>query len=226
VERPEAIYRHLREIGLAHLQFIPCAEPEAYRPDPEAYGRFLCAIYDLWRQDFRGGVPQVMVRNFESLLHLYAGLEAPECTLMPSCGVYVVVEHDGGVYACDFYVDDEHRLGDVMSDDLQALLDGQQQHDFGRLKTRLHHACRACPWQRLCQGGCTHHRPSPPGLNWFCESFKALFRHAGKELAIMGNAVARQQQGIAPEPAIPPGKVGRNDPCPCGSGKKFKRCCG
>ena len=21
-------------------------------------------------------------------------------------------------------------------------------------------------------------------------------------------------------------KVGRNDPCPCGSGKKFKRCCG
>src|SRR5439155_23933325 len=23
----------------------------------------------------------------------------------------------------------------------------------------------------------------------------------------------------------PPPKVGRNDPCPCGSGKKFKRCC-
>ncbi|MDO6748167.1 SEC-C metal-binding domain-containing protein [Gilvimarinus sp. 1_MG-2023] len=21
-------------------------------------------------------------------------------------------------------------------------------------------------------------------------------------------------------------KVGRNDPCPCGNGKKFKRCCG
>jgi len=21
-------------------------------------------------------------------------------------------------------------------------------------------------------------------------------------------------------------KVGRNDPCPCGSGKKFKNCCG
>jgi preprotein translocase subunit SecA len=21
-------------------------------------------------------------------------------------------------------------------------------------------------------------------------------------------------------------KVGRNDPCPCGSGKKFKQCCG
>jgi uncharacterized protein YecA (UPF0149 family) len=21
-------------------------------------------------------------------------------------------------------------------------------------------------------------------------------------------------------------KIGRNDPCPCGSGKKYKRCCG
>ncbi|WP_252349118.1 SEC-C metal-binding domain-containing protein [Ochrobactrum sp. BTU1] len=21
-------------------------------------------------------------------------------------------------------------------------------------------------------------------------------------------------------------KVGRNDPCPCGSGKKYKKCCG
>jgi uncharacterized protein len=23
-----------------------------------------------------------------------------------------------------------------------------------------------------------------------------------------------------------PGKIGRNDPCPCGSGKKYKKCCG
>lgn len=26
-----------------------------------------------------------------------------------------------------------------------------------------------------------------------------------------------------PKPAAP--KVGRNDPCPCGSGQKFKKCC-
>jgi hypothetical protein len=30
----------------------------------------------------------------------------------------------------------------------------------------------------------------------------------------------------APRPAPPPTKVGRNDPCPCGSGKKYKYCCG
>ncbi len=29
-----------------------------------------------------------------------------------------------------------------------------------------------------------------------------------------------------PKPAIAEKKVGRNEPCPCGSGKKFKNCCG
>ena len=28
-----------------------------------------------------------------------------------------------------------------------------------------------------------------------------------------------------PTPYIAPPKVGRNDPCPCGSGKKYKKCC-
>lgn len=31
--------------------------------------------------------------------------------------------------------------------------------------------------------------------------------------------------GTKPSPPSPP-RTGRNDPCPCGSGKKFKRCCG
>ena len=30
----------------------------------------------------------------------------------------------------------------------------------------------------------------------------------------------------APTPYVAPPKVGRNEPCPCGSGKKYKKCCG
>jgi len=29
-----------------------------------------------------------------------------------------------------------------------------------------------------------------------------------------------------PEPILAAPKVGRNEPCPCGSGAKFKKCCG
>ncbi|MDJ0685771.1 MAG: SEC-C metal-binding domain-containing protein [Alphaproteobacteria bacterium] len=33
-----------------------------------------------------------------------------------------------------------------------------------------------------------------------------------------------RKQGQAPAASQTP-RVGRNDPCPCGSGKKFKHCC-
>jgi len=185
VKYPREIYSHLRGLGLAHLQFIPCVEPAAFRPSPEAYGDFLCQLFDVWTRDFRGGVPAATVRNFESLLHLYAGLPAPECTLMESCGVYLVVEHDGGVYPCDFYVEPEWRLGDVRKDSLLELLNGERQREFGALKARLHPLCEECSYLGRCLGGCTRHRPAPEGLNLYCESFKALFQHAGERMERM-----------------------------------------
>jgi uncharacterized protein len=39
-------------------------------------------------------------------------------------------------------------------------------------------------------------------------------------------AWTRRDDAPSIAPAARPQKVGRNDPCPCGSGKKFKRCCG
>ena len=49
-------------------------------------------------------------------------------------------------------------------------------------------------------------------------------------LAWKGSAINIENAPIdsmkAPKPGIDFSKVGRNDPCPCGSGKKYKRCCG
>ena len=220
VKYPRQVFAHLRQLGLTHLQFIPCVEPANRRPDPEAYGAFLCQVFDLWCKDFRQGLPRATVRNFESLLHLYAGYPSPECTLMEACGVYLVVEHDGSVYPCDFYVEPQWRLGDVTQDSLQALLNSQRQKAFGQLKAQLCQSCQVCPWVSYCRGGCTRHRPDPGELNLFCDAFQALFRHAEPRMermvAQLGKQNAPVQAGV---------KVGRNAACPCGSGKKFKRCC-
>lgn len=65
--------------------------------------------------------------------------------------------------------------------------------------------------------------------------FVARYRYQGKPLAHHELAVFRRDEGrwyyvdgtINPKPAQRvAAKVGRNDPCPCGSGKKFKKCCG
>jgi SEC-C motif-containing protein len=69
--------------------------------------------------------------------------------------------------------------------------------------------------------------------------FIARFRLHGREQALSENSRFRKQDGRwlyvdgktsldpgAAAAAAPGPKVGRNDPCPCGSGQKFKRCCG
>lgn len=50
-----------------------------------------------------------------------------------------------------------------------------------------------------------------------------------KALARAESATQREAlgDGQAPQPVVREGeKIGRNDPCHCGSGKKFKKCCG
>jgi len=66
--------------------------------------------------------------------------------------------------------------------------------------------------------------------------FEASYSQADKkinhhELATFGKIDGRwyfvSGEGVAPKPVVRSApKVGRNDPCSCGSGKKFKKCCG
>ena len=65
--------------------------------------------------------------------------------------------------------------------------------------------------------------------------FRARFRHEGRLSIHHEVSNFRRENGrwlyrdgvVKPQKeGMPAGKVGRNDPCPCGSGRKFKKCCG
>jgi preprotein translocase subunit SecA len=43
---------------------------------------------------------------------------------------------------------------------------------------------------------------------------------------ILENVTTNKERESKKEPTIKKDKPGRNDPCPCGSGKKYKKCCG
>ncbi|NOZ60785.1 MAG: anaerobic sulfatase maturase [Calditrichaeota bacterium] len=245
VNFPEEIFNFLRDIGLNYMQFIPAIEPHAIDPKkvapftvpPKKYGEFLCVIFDLWMNSFVDGMPTTSVRFFESALYSYVDLNPPECSLMPECGVYVVVEHNGDVYSCDFFVDPQWKLGNIMQHSLTEMLNSPRQTEFGRLKKNLTNECKNCPWLRHCWGGCTKNRlnnPENQNLDYLCSAYKTFFSYADDRLKKMADEW-KQKQG-AEQAAIrqkirqmvAEGKlvVGRNDPCPCGSGKKFKKCCG
>ncbi len=68
-----------------------------------------------------------------------------------------------------------------------------------------------------------------------CAGYKAFFQHIDRPLTILakllrqGKPAAQVMEVLQAEEARPApvrGKVGRNDPCPCGSGRKYKKCHG
>jgi uncharacterized protein len=189
VRRPKEIYEFHKHLGLVHMQFIPCVETDPDDPSrgapfcaPDlAYGDFLIELFDLWRADFRDGEPTTFIRYFDALFYLYVDREPPDCTLSPECGNYLVVEHDGSVYACDFFVEDRWKLGNVMDGRLVHMLNSARQNGFGRRKAELPAPCRACEWVRFCRGGCPKDRDRDPrdeGLNHFCRGTKKFLTHA------------------------------------------------
>jgi uncharacterized protein len=241
VKHAQDIYEYHKSNGLNHMQFIPCVEPDhddptkaaGYSVDADSFGDFLCDIFDLWSQDFKNGRPTTSIRWFDSVFYTYVGYEAPECTLLKECGVYVVVEHNGNVYSCDFFVEPKWHLGNLMENKLDDLLNSPLQNEFGKVKTQLPPECHTCQWLKHCWGGCPKDRQGDPadnGSNHFCRSYIKFFEHADAKLKKLAEQWKREQQaGQIREDGFSKKafeNVGRNDLCPCGSGKKFKNCHG
>ena len=111
------IYDYLVGQGFQYLQFIPCVETDPQSGEvaefsvrPEQYGDFLCEVFDRW---YNGGHPEVSVRDFDSILARYLGQDASVCCYQERCGSYLVVEYNGDLYPCDFFVREDMRLGNL-----------------------------------------------------------------------------------------------------------------
>lgn len=237
---PLEVYRFFREAGVTWLQFIPIVERSGEAGvsersvDADQYGTFLCSIFDEW---IRHDVGSVFVQIFEEAARVWAGMPASLCVLQETCGRGLVIEHNGDVYACDHFVAPEHRRGNVADGDLAAMVESPEQRAFGQAKRdALPRVCRRCEVRFLCHGGCPKERfirsaDGEPGLSYLCPGHRRFFRHAAPQLRLLadiwrqGRAPAEVMTQVALDDAARWRAVGRNDPCPCGSGLKFKRCC-
>jgi len=230
--RAREVYRWLVEQGFDYLQFIPCIELEPgggrmapFSASPEGYGQFLCELFDEWYES--GDYRTISIRTFDSVLNYYVTGRSGMCIFGPTCDVYLVVEHNGDIYPCDFFVRPDMRLGNLMNQLLETFFDNRIHREFAGSKvTDVHPACRACQWWAMCHAGCQKDRVAAGGHDdkrtYLCESYKRFFAHTRSRFEKLRDDVRRQRAATA----VPRGaKVGRNDPCPCGSGKKFKQCC-
>src|SRR5574340_205140 len=193
-EQPRRVYQHLVDLGFRHLQFLPVVERESregrkatpWSVRGEAYGQFLCEVFDYWaRQD----VGRVYVQLFESALNGWLGRPPTLCTCAPTCGRALAVEHNGDLYACDHFVYPEYRRGAVTVEGLAALVDGEEQAAFGRAKAELAARCRECPVRRLCGGDCPKRRlhiaEDGRPISYLCAAYRRFFPHSAQVLEAM-----------------------------------------
>jgi uncharacterized protein len=204
--------------------------------EPLRYGQFLCAIFDEW---VRNDVGRCFVQIFDVSLESWFGMQPSLCVFRETCGEAMIIEHNGDVYSCDHYVYPENRLGNVLETPLKVLAGSEQQRRFGLDKRdRLPRFCRECDFLFACNGECPKHRfvrtpDGEPGLNYLCPGYKLFFGHIDPYMKFMADQLrerkppANVMRWTREQDLRAAGKrqPGRNDPCICGSGKKFKKCC-
>ena len=234
----ERIAQQVTEDGLRLISpdFAGPAKVALWSVEPRQFGRFLCAIFDEW---VRHDVGRTFVQLFDVSLESWTGMEASLCIFRKQCGAALAIEHSGDLYSCDHFVYPENRLGNIMESPLAALVASEQQQHFGEAKeSTLPRYCRECDVRFACNGECPKHRflttpDGEPGLNYLCAGYKMFFHHVDPYMRMMASELAAQRapanvmRWVAEEDArARQGKIGRNDPCSCGSGRKFKQCCG
>lgn len=203
----------------------------------EQFGRFLIAIFDEW---VRRDVGTVFVQTFDAALGSWLG-QHNLCVFSPTCGNAVALEHNGDLYSCDHYVEPAYLLGNIRETSMTELVASEKQTAFGLDKLRtLPKYCRECDVLFACYGECPRNRfitapDGEPGLNYLCAGYKLFFKHIAPAMKTMAGLLrdghwadeimqlSTVRRPMAGEQAP---KLGRNDKCSCGSGKKFKHCHG
>jgi uncharacterized protein len=202
------------------------------------YGHFLSAIFDEW---VRRDVGKVFVNMFDVALGSWVG-QHNLCIFAPTCGNALALEHNGDLYSCDHFVEPDYLLGNIQETHMIELIASDQQLKFGQDKQdSLPRYCRECEVRFACNGGCPRNRfietpDGESGLNYLCAGYKQFFNHIDRPMRIMADLLRRGRYADEIMNILSMEELNRlrqamakaqpNDPCPCGSGKKFRTCHG
>lgn len=198
------IYNFFKKQDFRWLQFIPCLEPmeqergrEKYHLSPEDYGEFLIRLFDLWYADLRRG-RYVSIRHLDNWLSILLGERPESCAMTGRCSVQFVVEGDGGVYPCDFYVTDEWRLGTVGQETFAQMNSCETARRFITASLEVPEACRACEFYPLCRNGCRRDRLTAEDRldrSCYCGAYRRFFTERYPALCDAARYILQARRG-------------------------------
>jgi uncharacterized protein len=185
-DHPDKVFDFFVDMGVKYLQFIPCVELDLetgkvsdFSITPQQYGEFMCRTFDRW---YDYGPQKLSIRDFDSILSQCVAGQHTICTFSKQCSQYIVVEHSGDCFPCDFFVEPAWRLGNIFETSIEKLAAGAKKRNFARAKQSLCNKCLLCRHLAVCRGGCMKDRTALDKdwsrESYFCESYRRFFDYA------------------------------------------------
>lgn len=227
VKHAREVYEFLKDHRLFYQQYIPCVEFDRegelapYAITGQEWGDFLGEIFDLWH---RSDTRRVSIRHHDALMAFFLDGSRQMCTMGGRCDDYLVVEHNGDVYPCDFFVEPDLRIGNIMHDEWGSLTRRPARSAFAVRKGNWREVCDSCPHLPYCSGDCTKHRDHAPegDGSWLCSGWRDFYDTAVPALRDLASSVAASR-GLS-GPLWSPEEYDPDAPCYCGSGRKARNC--
>ena len=193
------VYNFFKSNGFRYIQFIPClddfGEEKGKRPyslSPKDYGRFLISIFDMWYKDLISN-NYISIRMFDNLINMLKGYPPESCDMMGVCSKGTIIEADGSLYPCDFYVIDKWRIGSVLDESFEELIANPKMDEFVETSKNIDEECKTCRHYMLCRSGCRRHKEhcgdGEDLKNIFCESYKLFYDYAENKLKHIARVV-------------------------------------
>lgn len=192
------VYTFFKKENINYTQYIPCLDPlmsgnlvEKTHLSAKTYGTFLKKLFDLWYKDLIKG-KYISIRYFDNLINIILGRGGEACDMKGHCSIQNVIEADGSIYPCDFYVYDQWNLGNINTEDLEDIIVSNKARDFLSGSLKISNKCKLCKWQNICRGGCRRNRENPENLNGLCEAYYEFFEYTASRLIEVAAKIKNQ----------------------------------
>ena len=159
-KNPDELFQFYLDQQFDYVQLIPCLpslnfdEPtDRFALTPRDFANFYKRFFDLWFDQYRSG-HYISVTLFDNLIPMYRGIAPSQCGMLGQCAMQLVVEGNGNVYPCDFYVLDRYVCGNVVNDPLDSIMHAANATLFLNEKRRTCSQCATCPFIHMCHGNC------------------------------------------------------------------------
>lgn len=204
-ENGKLVYNFFKNSGFRYFQFIPCLDKlyseqqKEYTLTDIDYGNFLNDTFELWYQDIMSG-KKTSVRYFDNMIKIILGEKPEACDMVGHCNVNGIIEADGSVYPCDFYVLDEYKLGNINESSYMEMFRSDRAEQFVKSSLKISNRCKVCKYFKLCRSGCKRHKELDENgeyQNRFCKSYLMFFdKNIDKLIEIANYIIKIRAQNI------------------------------